>query len=505
MIRILLLTSCVGFLSSSCYVKMLVALLLALAFLWLFLLKRPYRSNLNNVFQSLTMVVPVVGLAYGLAGGWEKAETKAGTDNVHAAYDSVSLLVIHTLIIVPPIAMGLATVAGTCYMYKKTHSQVHVASAAALVIASTAGKKEAVSKKRPKKREPVYLRVEDIDDAINQERKAYDAAEHQDMHAALDALQKKLAKRKKKRLEDATSAPAPEEDFSSWSTWSSLSDVETSLTVTGAFNSFRGGGDKDDGGGGGGDDEHDESIEGHEIVKQLRDDHAKVVDDHAKVVAKLAKVVRENEELQARVKSQRRSKSKKSRRSSQQKKGFAKAFSSVDVDDSGTLDFDEFMHFCHSDDTEAVKVLFDLLDEDKSGTLDLAEVEHILSTNKGLALASKFSGLSELLKQRSKRKRRKKSSRKSNAAKSARKKRRGTVRLSANEGEVSSSATGRAQQRRASLTAAMGTAPPIARKGTVRKIKGPSTSRLHTAVKLHSWAARAKVMKKLKRHNKEEV
>ena len=61
MFRILLLTSCVGFMSRSCYVKMLLTQLLSLAFLAYFLYTRPYRRAFHNLAQGLTMCVPIFG------------------------------------------------------------------------------------------------------------------------------------------------------------------------------------------------------------------------------------------------------------------------------------------------------------------------------------------------------------------------------------------------------------------------------------------------------------
>ena len=61
-LRILLLTSCVGFISRSCYVKMLVAQIIALVFLVLFLWCRPYRRSYHNCFQALLMTLPVFGM-----------------------------------------------------------------------------------------------------------------------------------------------------------------------------------------------------------------------------------------------------------------------------------------------------------------------------------------------------------------------------------------------------------------------------------------------------------
>ena len=51
-LRTLLLTSFIGFTAQECYYKELIALLIALAFLFIFLWMRPYRRSLHNILQA---------------------------------------------------------------------------------------------------------------------------------------------------------------------------------------------------------------------------------------------------------------------------------------------------------------------------------------------------------------------------------------------------------------------------------------------------------------------
>ena len=100
MCRILLLTSTMGFVSKSCHIKILVAQLLSLVFLLLFVYTRPYRLIFHNIAQLLGMVLPVIGLAYSFAGGWESALRQGGGDTTAAvAHDSLSLVIIHVLLL----------------------------------------------------------------------------------------------------------------------------------------------------------------------------------------------------------------------------------------------------------------------------------------------------------------------------------------------------------------------------------------------------------------------
>ena len=91
MMRILFLTSCVGFAASSCQFKMVMAHTIALGFLFMFMYLRPYRSGADNLMCAVTLAIPIVAMSYALAGlapeetATEAQEEKSvGYDTVHA-------------------------------------------------------------------------------------------------------------------------------------------------------------------------------------------------------------------------------------------------------------------------------------------------------------------------------------------------------------------------------------------------------------------------------------
>ena len=114
-IRILILTSMVGFISRSCWIKMLVAQIISVAFLALFLWVRPYRRGTHNLMQAAAMLLPVIGLGYFMAGGWEEA--KGSVDDDVIAHDSTTLVVLHAVLLACPIFMGVFTVVSTVWVW----------------------------------------------------------------------------------------------------------------------------------------------------------------------------------------------------------------------------------------------------------------------------------------------------------------------------------------------------------------------------------------------------
>ena len=57
------------------------------------------------------MLLPVIGLGYFMAGGWEKAEGNTDADAI--AHDSTALVVLHAVLLAFPIVMALFTVVST--------------------------------------------------------------------------------------------------------------------------------------------------------------------------------------------------------------------------------------------------------------------------------------------------------------------------------------------------------------------------------------------------------
>ena len=68
-LRVLILTSLVGFLGRDCHMKVLAAEMIAFGFLVMFLAKHPYRRASHHNLQALSMCVPIVSLMWASAGG----------------------------------------------------------------------------------------------------------------------------------------------------------------------------------------------------------------------------------------------------------------------------------------------------------------------------------------------------------------------------------------------------------------------------------------------------
>ena len=363
--RILLLTSCIGFLSRSCYVKMLLAQIFGLVFLALFLYARPYRRNFHTCLQALTMALPIFGLAYGLAGGWEAAASQldAGSAESHASFDSVSIVFVHAFIAVPPILMGIFTVGATLHMWKRAGAH---GSQTKQAPASEIGANRNKLEPQPSK------------------------------SAAARRLQRDLS---------------VAEDNVSWSTWSSMSnenaggddhelvdqlrqEVRELQDKIGAAAAAEKGNQREEmhhkkdkvGAGGGA-----AAEKGNRRVRAS-----------FKSTAKMA------------VSTRHVSKAEKKKRKDERKAQLRSSFSLLDTDGSGALDLEEFARACgaSADDARVIE-LFSLLDEDDGGTVDCSELAHALRKNEAaLALAQNFDGLREVVRLASKKKKKKKTKKK---------------------------------------------------------------------------------------------
>lgn len=132
MVRILLLTSTVGFSGSRCWEKLLAAQMIALFFLVVFLFHSPYRRGIHHKLQAVVMVMPVLSTGYGLSGGIESAASALGAgiadpggsddsgyhgddDRTQASlYDSGGFLVaFHFLLALLPLLSVLSTLVAT--------------------------------------------------------------------------------------------------------------------------------------------------------------------------------------------------------------------------------------------------------------------------------------------------------------------------------------------------------------------------------------------------------
>ena len=121
MVRVLLLTSCVGFLAMTCWMKIFVAQFISVVFMVLFLVVHPYRRGFHRTLQLLSMFAPVVALTWSLAGGWEKWYKEFLDDPTTVeealAYDTTVVVIMHAVVLVVPLAMSLFTMFSTLFFW----------------------------------------------------------------------------------------------------------------------------------------------------------------------------------------------------------------------------------------------------------------------------------------------------------------------------------------------------------------------------------------------------
>ena len=143
MVRVNILTSLIGVLSKSCWMKLFSAQIVATVFLCIFLYCRPCtfyqiaitldsdlvvltlacvlffycadRRSSHNLMQGLAMVAPVMSMGWGLAGGWEAVEVDGGSAEAHSdkeesAYDGIAMVALHVTLIAPPLVISQAEV-----------------------------------------------------------------------------------------------------------------------------------------------------------------------------------------------------------------------------------------------------------------------------------------------------------------------------------------------------------------------------------------------------------
>ena len=260
-IRLLLLTSTLGFLSRSCYVKMLVGLIISVAFFAVFLWVRPYRRSSQNLIQAAAMLLPVVGLGYFMAGGWEAAEEQCGAvDDDVVEHDSTTLLALHAVLLAPPICMALFSVVSTVYVWREGRKRgkhrardrqprpppqrpsslrkdadedgdavdvdVEQSQSRDAHPADIVTERATLAQKRS--RASYHVQLDDIDALIKEEQRAYAAAQQEDYQKALLALQQKLDKRAKRAHDGGDDPDGSNPSWSTWSSFSSLSDPPAS-------------------------------------------------------------------------------------------------------------------------------------------------------------------------------------------------------------------------------------------------------------------------------------
>ena len=127
-LRVLFLTSLVSALADTCELRVLCALLISLFFLVVLLQTHPHRRHSHHVLQMLSILVPLISMGWASAGGWENAERAdgaggaGGTGGADASFPGMLLL--HLLVIVPPVLKGVFTVATVLYVWcdARTHA-----------------------------------------------------------------------------------------------------------------------------------------------------------------------------------------------------------------------------------------------------------------------------------------------------------------------------------------------------------------------------------------------
>ena len=182
---------------------------------------------------------------------------------------------------------------------------------------------------------------------------------------------------------------------------------------------------------------------------------------------------------------------------------FKEAFAAIDADGSGELDFSEFAFACGVDegqDDADLRRLFNLLDRDNSGAVALLELTRTLRTDdEARALALKYDTLREVVKPARKKKRGGSSrrNRKSKLPRKSKKKHGGSKRAKKSNREQLEEF----RAKKAAEEGRRGTAhlPNIAEGGG-----GGSSVGLLTASKAHSWAVRARAMRRLKERQREQ-
>ena len=87
-----------GFLARSCHYKLVLAQLVAFAFLCAYLHIHPYKSARHHWLGALAMAIPALGVSWALAGKAESVERRNTNDD---SYDTWGLLIVHLSIFVP--------------------------------------------------------------------------------------------------------------------------------------------------------------------------------------------------------------------------------------------------------------------------------------------------------------------------------------------------------------------------------------------------------------------
>ena len=364
LLRILLLTSAVGWVATTCWMKILGAQLMALAFWVIFLAVRPYRSRVHFLGQSFAMVVPIIVTAWAEAGGWERnsllasiGEESAQHADGELSYDAYAVVALHGLLLAPPILSALFNVFASLHVWR-----IH--------------------------RQRLSRRLSDA----KGEARARDA-------------------------NNGGSSSSSSSGGASWSSWSSITadEDDTSRGRTGR-RTRRPDGPRATGASGGG------AVAphvGHGGLAGMMHRHATGLDRFRQGAHRVMAVRRmargppppgykgkKKKDMAKKKKKKDKNKIKSSSTTTsslRRKKTLKKVFTQIDADHSGHVDFHEFITALLTDDdaevdVDAARRLFDLVDEDHSGTIEKKEMLHALRHNEeAAALAEKFKHLHDML------------------------------------------------------------------------------------------------------------
>ena len=107
MIRKLLLTSTIGFMSTECNFKLMSALLISFIFIVVYVQKKPYVRARHQNLQLVAMLIPTFTMCWALTGLSEDKDG-AGEDG-----NMVGVILLHALMIAPVVIAVLFTLGST--------------------------------------------------------------------------------------------------------------------------------------------------------------------------------------------------------------------------------------------------------------------------------------------------------------------------------------------------------------------------------------------------------
>ena len=125
MLRILLLTSMIGWLTKACALRVMSALLISVAFLLLFTIAQPYRKATHFAMEACSISIIVVSMTWASAGlaGQGQGEARR-TSAERAEDDSTGVVVLHATLLALPALYALFTVGSTVAVWFATKEEL---------------------------------------------------------------------------------------------------------------------------------------------------------------------------------------------------------------------------------------------------------------------------------------------------------------------------------------------------------------------------------------------